>query len=369
MHLSLTSLAVFGLCATGALAIDAVSAKVNQTTAIVSPAIWPNFTMLRLIMLQNKLPVFYDTSDIHLVEAKHGFDSFWAVNYIHTTDNRSFLVSAHALVGNGSATQRAGILSLDEPLKFFTRNYQTIGSIKDNNGTLEPFNLTMPGGQFGMANHRGPRGEPFPSMRIFSHLPETKFDIDVDMQGPAILNAGLGSWLWGGGIQHQVSLPAARPHGTIVVNNTTLSIDSRKSFTWYDRQWGPTSANNFTWLGLYLTASDNSQSYMSVWNWVDTVNGDKSFATIQTDVGVNTVVPLAGFQVSDADVFQSKASCTRYPLEYKITLIDGSHLVVKSVRPDQEYVLEGTKTGFYSGYVQVSGNYTGYGAIDILPPA
>ncbi|OJZ80141.1 hypothetical protein ASPFODRAFT_212858 [Aspergillus luchuensis CBS 106.47] len=314
------------------------------------------------------LPVFYDKSDIELVEANHAFDSFWAANYVHTTDNRNFLVSLNAIVINGSATQRAGILSLDAPLAFFKANYGSVGHVKGSNGTLDPFNLTMPGGKFGLEivprNVTG--GGRFPHMRIFNNLPETEFDIDLEMRGPTLLNAGLGSWFWVDDIQNQVSLPAARPHGTLVVNHTTLVIDPLRSTTWYDRQWGPTMPDTFCWFGLYLTDSDNVKSYMSIWHWKDPIEGDKSFATVQNNPGATTVFPLANFLSSTNEVYHSAVTGSAYPLMHNVTLPDGSYLVIKSVRPDQEYVMNNSTSAFYSGYVEVSGDFTGHGVVDIM---
>lgn len=355
MRLPVAPLALFfTLCAAKGSDRDSAARLFNSTTAAIK-----------------YLPVFYETSDINLVEASHATDSFWAVNFIRTTNNRTFVVSANALVRNGSATQRAGILSLDDPSLFET-NYQDVGVVRENNGTLDPFNLTMPGGKFGFETtpHRSAAAseEAFPPMRIFSHLPGTEFDIKLKFQGPVLLNAGLGSFLWAGDIQHQISLPAARPHGTIVVDNSTLSIDSSKSVTWYDRQWGPTMPDHFTWFGLYLTAEDGTETYVSVWNWEDSINGNKSFATIQNHAGISTVIPLLSFQPSKKAVLRSKASGQTYALQHRITLADGSHLVIKSLRPDQEFVVDNSRAAFYSGYVEVSGDYTGHGMIDIMPP-
>ncbi|EKV12637.1 short-chain dehydrogenase, putative [Penicillium digitatum] len=316
------------------------------------------------------LPVFYDASDIDLVEANHATDSYWVANYIRTTSNESFYVSAHIMVRNGSATQRAGIMSLDKPLGYYKQNYQNIGPVRESNGTLEPFNITMPGGKFGMEAipHKNAARETFLPMRIHSHLPEVTFDIDLDMKGPVVLNAGLGSWLWAGGLQNQISLPVTRPRGSLVVDNRKLTIDSKKSFSWYDRQWGPTSPERFTWLGLYLNAPNKTESYLSIWNWEDSVNGNKSFATLQSRAGTNTVLSLTRFEASDKHVLNSTVTGNKYSLEYKIKLADGTQLRVKSARPNQEFVMENSTVGFYSGYVEVSGDYTGYGAMDIMPP-
>lgn len=371
MRLPVSPLALlFTLCA----AKDSAAGLFNSTTAAIVS--WAEHLLnpkpLTNHGIQKDLPVFYEISDINLVKASHALDSFWAVNFIRTTNNRTFVVSANAIIRNGSATQRAGILSLDDPSTLFATNYQSVGVVRENNGTLDPFNLTMPGGQFGLETirHRAAAAseEAFPPMRIFSHLPETEFDIKLKFQGPVLLNAGLGSWLWGGGIQHQISLPAARPHGTIVVDNSTLLIDSSKSVTWYDRQWGPTMPDHFTWFGLYLTAKDGTESYISIWNWEDGINGNKSFATIQNHAGVSTVLPLSSFQPSKKDILRSKATGQVYALQHHITLVDGSHLVIKSLRPDQEFVIDNSRVGFYSGYVEVSGDYTGHGMIDIMPP-
>ncbi|KAL4901093.1 hypothetical protein BDW74DRAFT_182189 [Aspergillus multicolor] len=291
----------------------------------------------------NKLPIFYDTSDIHLVNASHGLDSFWGSSFIRTTNNHAFLISANIITNNGTATQRAGFHSVDDSLSdtALTRNFQAAVLAAGSDGTAEPFNITTQDGRFAMesiptsnCDSAEAGAQAFPPMHIFSSIQDISFDIDIYMQGPVILNAGIGSFQWGGSIQHHISLSAARPSGTITVNNEILTIDSESSFTWYDRQWGPTLPDHLTWFGLYVTAPDNTRSYLSVWNWQDSINGDKSFVTIQEENGSrNIVVPVMAFDPSDTLLFTSSVTGLVYPLEYNVTLEDGTEFRVRSLRP------------------------------------
>ncbi|KAJ5208689.1 hypothetical protein N7449_003068 [Penicillium cf. viridicatum] len=320
-----------------------------------------------------QLPLFYNLSEPHPVRSSHGVNSFWMSSFVRTTDNGSYLVMAHtSFQGGVGYTQRGGILSLDEPLGSYPRFYQTsfVAAVAKNNHTnIEPLNLTLSSGAFGLESV-GPATDPSSPLRFFSRVPEAKFDVVFDMSAPVILNAGLGSWLWAGAIQNQWSMPAGRTRGSFVVNDSVLTIDPDQSFTWYDRQWGATQVPTFTWFGLHLAPPDESTGkiYFSIWNWVDPVDGNKSFATVQSQSGISSVVPVVEFSASEENVFHSQATNSTYPLEYDISLLDGTHLHISSVRPDQEYVITNTTSGFYSGVMEVTGSYTGYGVADILPP-
>ncbi|KAL2826895.1 hypothetical protein BDW59DRAFT_144906 [Aspergillus cavernicola] len=319
--------------------------------------------------LIENVPTIFDLSDLHLVKAEHAFDSYWTGGIIRTTSNDNYLLVAHAAVYGNVTTYRGGILSLDDPLGYHPKYYQAVDTFTHNNGTVEPFHLTVPGNVFDM-EFIGPANEWFPRLKVTSRVPETKFNIAIDMDkaGPPVLNAGLGSWRWVGEPQHQVSVPRGRLSGTFTVNDTLFTIDPSQSLAWYDRQWGPTLVPAFTWFGLHLTSSNapHEEIYASIWNWEDDVNGNKSFATVQRPSGINSIVPLAEFTATDS--FHSPASNKTYSLDHRIRLADGTLLHIKPVRRDQEFVLQGFDNPFYSGAVEVTGNkYTGYGYIDILP--
>jgi hypothetical protein len=322
------------------------------------------------------MPTFFDSSDLHLVKAEHGFDSYWVGGFVRTTGNENYIVLAHAAVYGNMTTYRGGILSLDDPQSYVAKYYRAVDEF--TNGTVEPFHLTIPGDVFEM-KFTGPVDEWFPRIDTVSRVPEAPFDFSLDMKQagrPPVLNAGLGSWRWVGGTQHQVSVTEGRLTGTFTLNKTVFTIDPDNSVGWYDRQWGPTFVSHFTWFGLYLTKTSSSPSfsplasreqiYASIWNWKDEINGNKSFATIQGPSGTNTVIPVVGF--TPVDTFHSPASNKTYSLQHTVILADGTALHIKPVLRDQEFVLEGFDNPFYSGAVEVSGDdYTGYGFVDILP--
>jgi hypothetical protein len=114
------------------------------------------------------------------------------------------------------------------------------------------FNLTFDNGVYALGSTS--KTDPITSLCTISCVPSVEFDITFQNSAPPLLNAGLGSFFWAGAIQHQWSIPAGRVSGSLIVDNKTLAIDPEASLTWYDRQFGLTAAQNFTWFGLRLNS-------------------------------------------------------------------------------------------------------------------
>jgi kievitone hydratase len=226
------------------------------------------------------------------------------------------------------------------------------------------FNLTFDNGVYALGSTS--KTDPITGLRTFSHVPGVEFDITFEISAPALLNAGLGSFFWAGAIQHQWSMPAGRVSGSLIVDNKTLTIDPEASLTWYDRQFGLTAAQNFTWFGLHLNSGkDKPARVFSLWQWIDPVSGNKQFVTERTAPNIDAVVPIVQFLPSKDKLFQSKLTNFTYPLEWSIILLDGTQLEIETLRPDSEYTTQGQRT-FYTSVVSVKGSYSGYGAVEIL---
>ncbi|KAJ0268853.1 hypothetical protein Brms1b_007157 [Colletotrichum noveboracense] len=105
-------------------------------------------------------------------------------------------------------------------------------------------------------------------------------------------------------------IPNGRTAGTITLNNKTISVDTSNSFTWVGN-------------GYHVLAYELSPDYSNTW--------------------------------------VSPNSKLTYPLSWKLTFENGDHLIVNSVRPDQE--LYGEKAlidSAYEGFVEATGSFYGY---------
>ncbi|KAF4922325.1 Kievitone hydratase [Colletotrichum viniferum] len=120
-------------------------------------------------------------------------------------------------------------------------------------------------------------------------------------------------------------IPNGRNAGTITLNNKTISVDTSNSFTWYDRQLSQGAPKNWTWVGngYHVLAYELSPDYSNTW----------------TSPNSNLV----------------------YPLSWTLTFENGDHLIVNSMRPDQEmYGEKALIDSAYEGFVEAAGSFYGY---------
>ncbi|CAI0649077.1 unnamed protein product [Colletotrichum noveboracense] len=123
-------------------------------------------------------------------------------------------------------------------------------------------------------------------------------------------------------------IPNGRTAGTITLNNKTISVDTSNSFT-------------------------------CIWAW-DLIDDESTrFATIRVGNGYHVLA----YELSPdySNTWVSPNSKLTYPLSWKLTFENGDHLIVNSVRPDQE--LYGEKAlidSAYEGFVEATGSFYGY---------
>jgi hypothetical protein len=178
-----------------------------------------------------------------------------------------------------------------------------------------------------------------------------------------------------GGLGYEWSMPAGTTTGSFVINGETVFVDSVKSSTWYDREWGNV-AQSWVWFEIHLESIGPGKSGidMSVWVWKDNISGDKQFATVRETPGVHTVIPVMSLQPSNR-TFTSPTTGAIYPLDFELNLIDGTKLSISSVRPDQELFDQKRTFIGYEGYAIVTGSYKsipgahGYGIIEQVLPS
>ncbi|RAK79145.1 uncharacterized protein BO72DRAFT_53502 [Aspergillus fijiensis CBS 313.89] len=309
-------------------------------------------------------------------------NSWWSSSYIHASNNHDYLIVSQCLLMN-AGLYRGSILDITEPS--FYRQFERFatGPLTDpglsSGGIL---NITFE--QYGF--HTTNYDDPLQELRTWSAVEGVEFDIRFHLSTPVILNGGTGLFQWGSELTHEWSMPAGLTLGSFVVNGSRLTIDPTRSLTWYDRQlmWPNTLAKvankaNWTWFEVHL--DDNSHNNnaptgradkLSIWVWDTTDHRRTQFATACHRPGIHQVLPVTAF-VPSRRTWTSPASKATYPLDWVVTLWDGTTLSISSVRPDQELCDATGLSPTYEGYIQVNGfdgdgrMISGYGLVEQVP--
>lgn len=207
-------------------------------------------------------------------------------------------------------------------------------------------------------------------MYTFGSPESYSYNFSWEATSKVLLNGGGGAFTFGPGYANSTewALPACKTAGTLTLDNTVLIVDPANSFTWYDHQKGAGAPRNWTWFELHFSSSSIKAS---IWAYD---LGDPStryrFGTFR--VGKDSQYLLA-FDLTPnmSDIWTSPNSNITYPLSWRLDFENGDHLLVKSVRPDQEiYGPRQLSYTVYAGFVTTSGNFLGhqmgYGVVEMI---
>ncbi|PYI22741.1 hypothetical protein BO99DRAFT_468514 [Aspergillus violaceofuscus CBS 115571] len=304
-------------------------------------------------------------------------NSWWSSSYIRASNEHDYMILSHAGLSPSRGYYRASILDITDPTVY--HQFETILDPSESSAYEVPdvpFNFTLD--QYGFQSVDA--AKPLGSMRTWSSIEDVEFDVTFDLSAPVLLNGGSGSFPWGSQVTYEWSMPSGLTSGSLVVNGTRLSIDPVRSMTWYDRQitWpqGLTtlpSNTNWTWFELHLNNDLGEQSEkLSIWIYDSGDSERHQFATVRKAPGVNTVLPVTEFTQSDR-TWTSTTSNATYPLDWVVTMSDGTSLSISSVREDQELCDEDGVAPTYEGYITVNGfdragnKISGFGVVEVVP--
>lgn len=313
------------------------------------------------LALQNNYPTPYNLSTSQTNhDSVSSNSSFWSSSLIHGTNGRDYLVISHALVGLPAPgtfvnIYRASILDLEDTSQY--SQYARIAGVAETYGSTGILNFTTSDFAFGSTSAT----DALSGIRTYSRVTGLEYDLTFDLSSPPLLNAGTGMFQVGGGLGFQWSMPAGKTTGWISVNGTKVDVDSSKSLTWYDRQFG-VIFENFTWFQVHIPghSTDGAEDELySIWAWNDAVNGNKAFATRRTgEQAEQSVVPI-DWKVSSNRTYASAATGVIYPLDWTVTVPGGPELQLSSIKPDQEIQSAGVPLLSYTGFLDVTATYPG----------
>ncbi len=299
--------------------------------------------------------------------------SFWSSSYLTCTDNSQFLVLSHVLnLPTGGGWYRASVFDF-QTLAF--EQFTTVTNLSSQvSANLNAFNYTFDDWEMGSA-----MDDPLGLIHTASRHPGVGFDITFDLNGPALLNAGVGWFAIGKGHTGEWATPAGHTTGSVLVEDKKFEIDPARSLTWYDRQWvsADAQASNWTWFELHFDSDSGCASEkLSIWILDDLakVNPRKQFATTRTQHGVHTLLPVTSFQEHSDGTWKSPYSNVTYHQGWDVTLLDGTSITIKSAAGYQElHDPTGKLVVTYEGFVTVTGvrnrgeAIQGWGLVEINP--
>ncbi|KAH7013792.1 hypothetical protein EDB80DRAFT_749404 [Ilyonectria destructans] len=194
------------------------------------------------------------------------------------------------------------------------------------------------------------------------------FNISWAATAKPVLNGGSGVIAFGVGPTNATEwgIPAAKTSGNLKLDGKSVTIDTENSFTWYDRQMSFGTPRNWTWFELNFPGSDVKAS---VWAYNLLDNTIYQFATVR--VGESQHVLAYDLVPDMSNTWVSPNSNLVYPLSWKLRFENGDHLVVNSIRPDQEmYGPEDLADSAYEGFITVSGKLfgqtRGFGVVEMV---
>ncbi|KAH7021844.1 hypothetical protein EDB80DRAFT_877407 [Ilyonectria destructans] len=191
------------------------------------------------------LPIPFDVAGSHWEKLDDPSSSFWSTSFIRGPDHHDYLVASHVIPNAANKSMyRAAILDIMDSAKFsqYERLVDLTSAVSDK-GT---FSISFPQYRFGLTDVSDSS-----QLRTWSSVSETEFDLIFNLSAPLILNSELGTSLAGNETVYEWSRPASETSRWPKVNNIKFEIDSSRSLTWYDRQWGG-GPPHWIWFQLYL---------------------------------------------------------------------------------------------------------------------
>lgn len=281
------------------------------------------------------------------------------------------MILSHLLATHAYSIYRGSIYDITEPAFWQFTEASTDPNLLNNsqNGGL---NVTTSDYFFGSTLP----GNATKQLRTAVTRSDVQFDVTFNLSAPILFNTGIGG-LFQFGIDQtgEWAMPAGITMGSLVRDNKTITFDTDRSYTWYDRQWNVGEASSFTWTWFQLHLKQNNQpadsQKFSIWRYDSDDVGSRQWVTAQTQDGVTSVQPLKTFEAL-GETWISPHTNSTYAQKWRVVFHDNTELIITSTLEDQE--LHSTSFATYEGFVTASGTtpsgdaLEGYGLVEIQPP-
>lgn len=132
-------------------------------------------------------------------------------------------------------------------------------------------------------------------------------------------------------------MPAGKTTGWLKIRDTSVTIDTSRSKTWYDRARG-NAAQSWYWLKIHIEpmAAYPRGTVLSVWNWIDNISDSKNFATTSNARGIQSVVAVKSFSRNLTSAWASTAHREQMGPSFELILEDVTFLSLLSIKEGLE---------------------------------
>jgi hypothetical protein len=273
--------------------------------------------------------------------------SYWTSSFLTDTNSNQYLLISH--INTVGAYFRGGLLDMTESK--YTPFFNHTPFSADPSST---FNVTVNDGGMQSTSLNN-----VSMIQMWSTNVNVQYNLTFEATSAVLYDGGAGQYIFGTGLTSEWALAACKTSGTLQVNGSPVTIDSSRSLTWYDRQFGPGIAiGNWTWFELHLGPDSNTMVSLAAWDSREPVIGQVRFATIRAPNGDHSVVPVTVVP-SFKRTFVSSATNTTYPLDWDIISPLGETLSVSSFTADQEIIGPAIIETAYEGFVTTKGEFMG----------
>jgi len=194
-------------------------------------------------------------------------------------------------------------------------------------------------------------------LRTTSNSGVNSFNLTFTVDHSLLYNAGSGQFDFGVADTNESAMPSGRTAGTLTVDGESMTVIPERSFTWYDRQWGPGAPVSGNWTCFELHSPSDVKA--SIWAWANASPEQHiRFATLQYPDGTAKVVPVT-WSLSQTRSWLSPVTGVLYPQAWDITFPGNSTITVSSALSDQEIPSDSLQTCAYEGFVTVGGKFEG----------
>jgi hypothetical protein len=284
---------------------------------------------------------------------------------ITTTRGKQYLAISHIMTALKNVC-RSSVLDLASHKYWVDFSY--CNSVDDGSSeTSSPFAIDFEGYGFGSTTDDNiSKMYAYANSNNASH----SFNISWESTAKVLLNGGSGVIGFGPGRANATewSIPAGKTKGSLTLDEKTVEIDTKNSFTWYDRQLSYGSPRNWTWFELTFPGTEIKAS---IWaqDLSPAVDVTYTFATVR--IGESQLVLAYDLIPDMSNTWTSPNSGLVYPLSWKLKFENGDYLTVKSVRADQEmYGWKDPLDSAYEGFITTSGKFFGqehgYGVVELV---
>jgi predicted secreted hydrolase len=296
--------------------------------------------------------------------------SYWTCSFVTASDNHQYLALSITMWRAGIPITGGILIDATDPSYVERYTRAVPGAVAPSESGEKILNATI-----GTSSIMALTDDNVSVLRSISDYANLTFDLTFEATSPIVYQGGLGSFALNGQRSYEWAIPAGRTTGSITARGKKLTVDPKRSFTWYDRQWSVNDKDipavsgsaNYTWFQINLPTSGIKASIWAV-DYAET-GEQRRVATFRYPDGGHLVLPYE-FVPDSSSVYVSPRTQISYATKYTLKFPGRGSIKVSTIRQDQE-VWSGNQ-GTWEGFAEFEANVLGFrekgfGVLEIIP--